>query len=113
MLSLPNISLELGERERNIDPDDCSDSGHSAHSRRVADQSIKETEKQRRGIRKAIPGENARTREKGRGTRQTEEEEGRRGSVLRELRGGREAEVRCDRAAAREATRVRPPTPPT
>ena len=50
---------------------------------------------------------------KGRGTRQTEEEEGRRGSVLRELRGGREAEVRGDRAAAREATRVRPPTPPT
>ena len=53
---------------------------------------MKETEKQRRGVRKAISGVNARAREEGRRTRQAEEEEGRRGSVLRELRGGREAE---------------------
>ena len=43
---------------------------------------------------------------------EAEEEEGRRGRMLCELRGGLEEEVRCDGQAARKAAGVRPPSPP-
>ena len=91
----------------------CSERTDSEHPtlRGLVGQSRKETEKQR--VRKAVPGADARTRKAGRRAGQAKEETSRRKRVLRELRGGLEAAMRCDRTAAREATRVRPPTPPT